>query len=66
MQNGRRTRATSEKAVRNVANDALEGYLQQAGERAKVRQGGVVGRGRFVDEVHDLVAVSTVVESRDP
>jgi hypothetical protein len=65
-QNGRRTRATSEIAVRDVATDVLEGRCQQAGMWAKMRRYGRVGSGSFVDEAHNIVTVSTIVDSGDP
>jgi len=36
-QNGRRTRAMSDIAIRDVAADVFEGHFQQAGKRAKIR-----------------------------
>jgi hypothetical protein len=65
-QNGRRTRATSAIAVRDVAADVLEGHCPQAGMWAKMRRSGRVGSGWFIDEAHDIVTVSTIVDSGDP
>jgi len=53
-------------AVRDVAADPIEGYVQQTGEWAKMRRCGVVGSGGFVDETHDIVTVGTVVEPSYP
>ena len=65
-QNGRQTGATSEIAVRDVAAGVLEGHCQQAGKGANMRRWGRVGSGCFVDEAHDIVTVSTIVDSGDP
>jgi hypothetical protein len=53
-------------AVRDVAVDAIEVHDQKAGEWAKMRRYGLIGSGCFVDEVHDIVAVGTVIESSHP
>ena len=53
-------------ALRDVAGDAIEAHFQQAGEWAKMRGCGRVGSGRFVDEIHDIVTVGSIVESSDP
>jgi hypothetical protein len=65
-QGGRRTRATSETAVRDVAAYVLEGHVQQAGKGAKMRRWGRIGSGGFADEAHDIVTVSIIVDSGDP
>jgi len=52
--------------VRDVAGDAIEAHFQQAGEWAKMRGGGLVGTGRFVDEAHDIVTIGTVVDPGNP
>jgi hypothetical protein len=65
-QNGRRTRATSEIAVRDVAADVLEGHFQLARTGAKMRRWDRLSSGCFVDEDHDIVTVGTVVGSSDP
>jgi len=65
-QNGRRTRATSDIAVRDGAADLLEGHFQQVGKWAKMRRWGRVGSGCFGDEAHDIVTVSIIVDSGDP
>jgi len=65
-QNGRRTRATSEIAVRDVAADALEGHCQQAGMGAKMQRCDRVGSRCFANEVQDIITVSTIVDSGDP
>jgi len=65
-QDGRRTSATSETAVRDIAGYVLEGHVQQAGKGAKMRRWGRVGSGCFVDEAHDIVTVCIIVDSGDP
>jgi len=65
-ENGRRTRAASEMAVDDVVADVLEGHCQQAGKWARMRRCGCVGSGCVVDEAHDIVTVSTIVDSGDP
>ena len=52
--------------VRDVADDALEGYFRQAGEWTNLRRYGGAGGRSFVDEAHDIVAVSAIVDSGDP
>ena len=46
--------------------DVPEGHCQQAGMWVKMRRSGRVGSGCFIDEAHDIVAVSTIVDSGDP
>jgi len=53
-------------AVTDVAGDALGGHFQQAGKSAKVRRWRRVGSGCFIDEAHNIVTVSIIVDSGDP
>jgi len=53
-------------AVRDVADDAIEVHVQQAGEWAKMRRCDLVGSGCFVDEAHDIVTIGTVIEPSHP
>ena len=56
----------SEMAVRNVVDDGIDVHFYEAGEGVKMRRCGRAGSGCFVDEAHDIVTISTVVESGDP
>jgi len=66
IQNRRRTRARSEIAVRDVVDRAPKGHFEQAGKWAKMRRCRRVGSRCFVNEAHDIIAVSTIVDSSDP
>src|SRR5215471_6010659 len=61
---GRRTRATSETDASDGAD--VEGHFQRAGSRAEMRRCGQAGSACFVDEAHDIVAVSAIEDSSDP